>query len=50
MYLKVLLYYLRSNSLYQILSFVIKMGYIPLIKAHFFLQILTDKIFSKVAY
>ena len=33
MYLKVLLYYLRSNSLCHILSFVIKMGCFPLIKA-----------------
>ena len=31
--LKVLLYYLRSNSLCYILNFVIKMGYFPLIKA-----------------
>ena len=33
MYLNVLLYYLRSNSLCLILSLVIKMGYFPLIKA-----------------
>ena len=33
MYLKVLLYYLRTNSLCWILSFDIKMGYFPLIKA-----------------
>ena len=33
MYLKVLLFYLRLNSLCYVLSFVIKMGCFPLIKA-----------------
>ena len=51
MYLKVLLYYVRSNSLYKICyiqSFVIKMGYFPLIKA--LLQNLTLSPFCSFKY